>query len=319
MHPNIITHFLNNHGKNCIDDLPQDVSIMEIPYKAQPNLPNLFEIYREASKNGCKIVLNGQMGNSTISFGYINHILYDLYHKKKYFTFLRYLNRHCKIVKMSRKHALMECIKYFQHLLTEEKNNVFTYSPTNPFLSHSIISEYPMEERYRQNNISWKMILSDQKKYRQDLYHKPMFTYLGELQTKAGLAHGIILRDPTKDIRMLNFCYHLPYHLFAYKGTPRWLVRNHMRDLLPRDLLDDWLRYGVQNSDCHKRIMRDWQQLCPQFKARLTSTLLQPYVNPDRIQRYFTECSSELTPEKEEETFYLIVLSLLHEHLQQSS
>jgi hypothetical protein len=62
---------------------------------------------------------------------------------------------------------------------------------------------------------------------------------------------------------MIQFCANLPYHLFAYNGTPRWLTRGTLADILPADILDDWMRYGVQNSDWLLRIRRDWASVYP--------------------------------------------------------
>lgn len=315
LHPNMITCFLNNHGKNCVEEIPHGVNIMEIPYKAYANLPNLCEIYDEASKNGCKIVLTGQTGNSTVSCGYIDHILYDLYRKKKYVTFLSYLNHYSKTVKESRKQALKGCIRYFRHTDKEYADNTFSYTPDNPFLAQSIMTDYPLKERYLQNNIPLRRPLSSESVYHQNLYHKPMFTYLGELDTKLGLTYGIILRDPTRDMRMLSFCRHLPYHLFAYRGTPRWLIRNNLRDILPTDLLDNWMRYGVQNSDYYTRMVRDWHLLHPQLKEQILSPQLQPYIDSVRIEQYFEQTSESLLPDKETDTFYLIMLSVLFQHI----
>ncbi len=315
MHPNIVTHFLTNQGKNCVAEIPHGISIMEIPYKAFGNLPSLQEIYQKASQTGCKIVLTGQLGNNTVSCGYIDNILYDLYQKKKYVTFLRYLNRYSKTVKESRKKALKGCIRYFEHTNKEYADTSFSYQSDNPFLSDSITEGYPMKERYLQNKIPLKGGPSCEAVYHQNIFHKPMLTYLGELDTKMGLAYGIVLRDPTRDMRILSFCRHLPYHLFAYQGTPRWLIRGNLRDILPHDLLDNWMRYGVQNSDSHKRIMRDWQTLYPQLKSQLTSELLKPYVDSAKIETYFGQTLSKLPVEKEAETLYLIILSVLHQCL----
>ena len=81
------------------------------------------------------------------------------------------------------------------------------------------------------------------------------------METKLGLYYGIFLRDPTKDVRMLRFCYALPYKYFAYMGEPRWLIRGNCKDLLPADLINDWMRYSVQNYDYLDRIERDWDDV----------------------------------------------------------
>ena len=143
-----------------------------------------------------------------------------------------------------------------------------------------------------------------------------MYTYLGELDTKAGLAHGIVLRDPTRDKRMLEFCHQLPYHYFAYHGTPRWLIRNNLRDILPTQLLDDWLRYGVQNSDCNQRIARDFDTLYPAFTRVTASPGLTKYINSEKINRFLERTASGLQPDEEDNLLYFSFLFVLATYLE---
>jgi len=287
MYPNIVPKFLNNNGKNCCIDLPKSIRVMEIPYKAYANFPNLMEIYQNAHNSSCKVVLCGQMGNLSVSNGYIDNILYDLYDSKHYITFLKYLNKYSKTVKESRKAALKGCLNYFRHASKEYKRPQPEYTPTNPFLSDSILDNYNLQERYAFGKVPLLAYLPTPSR----LYHKYMnapaqYTYLGTLDTKVSLAFGILLRDPTKDMRMLSFCYHLPYKLFAYNGTPRWLVRSSCKDLLPQSLINNWMRYGVQNSDCETRLIRDWDTIAPTLKKELLSDELAAYYDADKVKEF---------------------------------
>lgn len=317
MHPNMIPQFLTNEGKNCFQNLQRDLEIMEIPYKAYGNLPSLFEIYSIAYKDGCRIVLTGQTGNSTISHGYIDDVLYDLYARKRYLSFVRYLNRYSPHVKESRKAALRECIRYFNHANSYYRNYQWEYTPDNPFLASDILTDYPIAERYTKAQVPmYQAVPTPSAIYRRYLGYNSMYTYLGELDTKAGLAHGIVLRDPTRDKRMLEFCYQLPYHYFAYHGTPRWLIRNNLRDILPTQLLDDWLRYGVQNSDCNQRIARDFDTLYPTFTRVTASPGLTKYINSEKINRFLESAASGLQPDEEDNLLYFSFLFILANYLE---
>lgn len=267
MHPNIIPHFLNNNGKNCLEFLSKGLEIMEIPFKAVTNFPNLHEIYCHAQKEGCRIVLTGQTGNGSVSHGYIDDVLFDDYQKGHLLRFLWYLNKHSLKLKLSRKKELMACLRYFKHAKKVYRHpGISDLTPDNPFLSEQIMDNYPYSERYAQNGLHFlESIPMTQKFYNHFVYSNATLAYLGELDTKFGLSAGIVLRDPTRDPRIIQFCADLPYHLFAYNGTPRWLIRGNLTDLLPANLLGDWMRYGVQNSDWLLRIRRDWNALLPEL------------------------------------------------------
>ncbi len=290
MYPNMIPHFLNNDGKNCLAELDKELSIMEIPFKAYVNMPNLCEIYRHAAADNCKILLTGQCGNSTVSHGYIDDVLYELYSKKHYLRFLRYLNSYSKTVKESRKKALISCCRYFKHTKKVYAKKDFNYNITNSFVAHDILNNYPLKERFTDSkNTILENIPTSGSYYQSGLYKAAMYTYLGELETKMGLANGIIIRDPTKDMRMLSFCYHLPYHLFAYLGTPRWLIRGNMQDLLPESIMDNWMRYCVQNADYLSRIIRDIEQILTKLNSLNEGFPFPEWLNRSELADYLKQ------------------------------
>ncbi len=260
MHPNIKPHFLNNQGKNYLEFISKGLEIMEIPFKAVVNLPNLYEVYCHARENNCHVVLTGQAGNASVSYGNIDDILFDDYQKGHMLRFLLYLNSYARKVKRSRKKELQAFLRRFRHTKKAYRNpGITTLSPDNPFLAADILASYPYGERYAEGEIPFLgSVPLNRDFYPLFFYNKAILTYLGELDTKLGLSSGIILRDPTRDARILTFCAALPYHLFAYKGTPRWLIRGNFADILPTDIVNNYMRYGVQNSDWMLRIRRDW-------------------------------------------------------------
>lgn len=318
MYPNIVPHFLNNQGRNCIESLSDSLSILEFPFKAYVNLPNLREIYDSSAKDGCKVLLTGQCGNSTVSHGYIDDVLYDLYENKHYLKFLRFLNHYSKTVKESRKQAFLGCLRYFQYSKKQYRSTRFRYQPTNSFLSEEILENYPMQHRYQEsgNQLLVQVPISGAFFHR-SLYKAAIYTYMGELETKMGLYYGIVIRDATKDMRMMSFCYHLPYEYFAWNGTPRWLIRDSFQELLPSKLLNNWMRYGVQNADYISRITRDLPKLVPEFKGVMQNIRYSNWLRTEDISCFLDvleeiSCSKEdsLDFQRFDDFCYLYILQL---------
>ncbi|SFB23136.1 asparagine synthase (glutamine-hydrolysing) [Acetitomaculum ruminis DSM 5522] len=283
LYPNIIPEFVNNEGKNSILEIPEILKIMEIPFKATVNLPNLYEIYKKAYEKNCRIVLTGQFGNSTVSYGDIQNVLYDLYTNKKYIKFLKCLNGYCtNVVPQSRKRALLDTIKHFTNIKRKSTIDIDTNNLTdNPLLAKDIHKNYSIIDRFGDTDFIQKLsgLPEDHISYQSNLTLPASYAYIGSYETKLGLACGIVVRDPTRDIRLQKFCLSLPFHFFAFNGNVRWLIRGAMHDFLPKEYVDVWPRYGLQNADWHIRIIRDWKKIREKYYDLFTNPKMDKYID----------------------------------------
>jgi asparagine synthase (glutamine-hydrolysing) len=71
-------------------------------------------------------------------------------------------------------------------------------------------------------------------------------------QCKGALAGWQLdIRDPTADVRLLEFCFAVPTEQFLSEGTPRALARRALEDRLPKQVLQE-PRRGLQAADWHE-------------------------------------------------------------------
>jgi asparagine synthase (glutamine-hydrolysing) len=63
----------------------------------------------------------------------------------------------------------------------------------------------------------------------------------------------IDVRDPTADVRLLEFCFAVPLDQFLSDGKPRALARRALSDRLPKLVLDE-PRKGLQAADLHEQL-----------------------------------------------------------------
>jgi asparagine synthase (glutamine-hydrolysing) len=73
----------------------------------------------------------------------------------------------------------------------------------------------------------------------------------GNYQKGALGASGIDYRDPTADVRLLEFCLGVPTEQFLYNGRFRSLARRALADRLPNNVLEE-RRRGWQVADWHE-------------------------------------------------------------------
>lgn len=296
LHDNIIPHFLCNEGEDSVKSIEEGLDTLEIPYKAFTNYPSLREIYREAQKEGCRVVLSGQFGNSTISYGNMDPIFYDLYCRRKYVTLFVAMSNFARHMKMSRKNFMKGYLKYLGYQKRAEKDLKVHFELECPFVAENFAEKYPMEERFWQGRMDlFCERINKQKEYRELLTVFSGSTYIGEWETKLGLKYGMLLRDPTKDRRIISFCYHLPYEYFAYRGTTKWLVRGNMRDMIPEYILNNWDRHGVQNNDWMRRIDANWEQIKPMLLNAITNEDVEKYIDVDKVKFLITADDFRIT------------------------
>jgi asparagine synthase (glutamine-hydrolysing) len=312
--PNIEPHFLNNHGKNCVTQIPDVVSLTEMPIKAVVNFPNLLEIYDTAAQNGCRIVMNGQFGNSTVSYGENENILYNKYVKHHYISMILDVIHTAKKLQVPFFPPLKSLFSDFKEQKQYLKHPTMMWEANyyNHYLNPKIGENYPSKERFTQSGFIYdRNIYADEDHYRANMINHPSFAYLGEIETKIGLRYGIIIRDPTRDTRFLSMFLKLPYNFFVYHGTPRCLIRRNLRDLIPLSILDDLRRYGEQNADWLLRLDRDKSGIIAFIKSHLSSGDLKDFFITNDILKTIDAWENDVIPPEDDLCCILYILSVL--------
>lgn len=91
---------------------------------------------------------------------------------------------------------------------------------------------------------------------------QPAKNIVGHSWHETGAAFGIEVRDPSMDLRVLEFCLSIPDRVFINNGNDRMLIKNAMKGILPPDFLENKKR-GLQAADIQFRIgedMENWEE-----------------------------------------------------------
>ena len=283
---NIQTHYYDLDGKDAWSDVDKLLDLMEIPYKSIQNALWIEEILGIAAKEGCKIVLNGQYGNTTVSFGDFFMQFYTLLEEHKYRTFVKEFSTFCKINHLSRKGMLKKflptlvpkCIKKWKN----RKIGMFD----EVLAKEELLQKYHTKERFKKAKLN---LMEEEnfsvKKYRPFMYYKEALTQIGIMETKSSLVNGVLVKDPTRDKRMIEFCLSLPPEQFVKEGYQRRLVRVYMKGYVPEQILDDSMRHkGMQSADMIFRLQKRWEEIYPEIEELLRSEIALAYLDKDKIE-----------------------------------
>lgn len=314
MYPNMVPHFVNNEDRNSVMELEKVLDFMEFPIKAFVNFPNLYEIMKKAhTDNECKVVLTGQGGNMNVSMGKPDDIQYDLYLKKRYLRLFLNLNRFCKKTGLSRRQNFKGLIGDYKRYTKLVKNcshsDIEIY---NPFVLKTILDDYNIYERCPEiGRFGLPVHYLAGHEYMKYNFNIPSLVYIGEYETKLGLATGVMIRDATRDKRIFEFCAKLPYEYFCHKGTPRWLINGNFSEILPDYIINNWTRYGFQNADFIERVNRDKEAIIKYLREILKSADRYQFLAKDTILEYLDSIEGKSVIEDENELSFLIYVCIV--------
>ena len=252
---NIVTDFIDLDGKTPWELVGWEYEKVEMPFKSIQNSLWIAEAFKRAYQNGSRLILTGSYGNTTISNTDLNVYMNELFHQKRYRKLKNEVDAFAQTMDFEPRYAL----KQIYHDCNEQ------YS-TDPYLyKHSFVKRSLAENmgtpiRLEQLNRNQSEAERDYEKYRKQLVLWIALRQIGEIATKHSLATGVLLRDPTKDKRIIEFCIHLPMEQFCKEGVDRRLVKVYLKDRIPPHVLS-YGKKGRQSADLKYRFEKNWNQI----------------------------------------------------------
>jgi len=99
---------------------------------------------------------------------------------------------------------------------------------------------------------------------------------------------GIEIRDPTSDVRLVEYCFGLPEQQYVHQGGRRTLIRRAMNDQLPASVRDAERR-GLQASDLVPRLMTVASDVDAALARLGSSAAVRKYLDVDALHRVWRE------------------------------
>jgi asparagine synthase (glutamine-hydrolysing) len=248
---NIKTNFLECEGKSTLAYVEETVDYLEFPVKALINHVWLSEAYDKArNDDACKVILSGAFGNWTISYGDVFQTAYRALCEGKIFTCVSQLSRYGKILWISRKKIFKA---FWSALLKTRKVADIEGMFDEEVFRKELLSLHGVEDAWRERLTSVGGALRSEKQFRDNLLSPLVLQLMGLYATKDGLYNGIIIRDPTKDKRMIELCLRIPYKWYGWDGLDRRLVREYLKDYVPNKIRLIGSHRGRQSGDAAMR------------------------------------------------------------------
>jgi asparagine synthase (glutamine-hydrolysing) len=216
--------------------LRRALAIFREPVHAATNMFWMLDLDETAVRHGCSAVLNGGAGNATISWvgDWRSQPLRLRFAEAGLATTVRSMlgaiaPAGLQRLRRSRAHPAGLQQAVINPDLVRRLELLDRYAATQP------LRPSPLERRLR-------------------IIHHGVGN-MGHSQQTAGAAAGIDPRDPTRDVRVIEFTFAVPDRIFIdpATGTDRWLVRQAMVDRLPDEVRQN-ARRGRQAADVVPRL-----------------------------------------------------------------
>ncbi len=110
-HDNLVPEYIDASEGDILEENRKILDILEIPFKTVLNMPWIYKAYKQAAKKGCGIMLSGQYGNITISYGDFGCLFATLWRQGRWIRLWKEINAYSTRYRKSRKWILKELLK----------------------------------------------------------------------------------------------------------------------------------------------------------------------------------------------------------------
>lgn len=119
-------------------------------------------------------------------------------------------------------------------------------------------------------------------------------TGVGPIWHMLGAEFGMDIRDPTADLRLLEYCLSVPAEQDTFDGGQRMLVRRAMEGLLPPEVQWNEVR-GRQAADAALRLLRRPEEMDALLDRLAAHPAASSYLDLDLMRRVWNELRAEAT------------------------
>ena len=291
-HPNIKPTFVDSKGRSFLAEVNDILNIWEMPCKSQQNAIWLDEIYKQAASSGCKVILTGSTGNTTLSAGNMEDVAFHYIKRLRFKKALSMLDP-IKNAGYSRKkfikHMLWAVMDYYKWYISPEQKDCYRMVLTDKGVGES----HDLTRRFHKDCMHY-FPFSGEKEFRRQMYMTKANAQIGEIDTKISLAYGILVRDPIRNVEVVNFCMKTPMKCFSSSDYDRRLVRVGMAGIVPESIRCDMFHRGRQSGDNIYRIKKSWDLMKGAVRTSIYSDETIKYLDKARLDAYFARLDKGL-------------------------
>jgi asparagine synthase (glutamine-hydrolysing) len=293
---NITPSYLSFSDNSPFSEINEWLEMLEMPYKFFENTFWLRGIYEEACNQGIGILLNGQRGNWTISWGPMFDYYALLFKRLRWVKLNQEINAYGHIIGSGRKRIMSAVNRKLYPFFYQARETVDEFPM---FINKNFASRTMVLERLQEHNIdplgsidsnSYKI----RKRQFQNVYY---WNTTGTYGSKLSLRYGLVERDPTNDLRVVRFCLSVPEEQYVQNGLDRALIRRATEGYLPDEIRLNMRSRGVQGADGVHRMRSDWNRFIDEFNQLKREPFIQETMDINVLEQCMSVIKKGPKPE----------------------
>ncbi|SFA97261.1 asparagine synthase (glutamine-hydrolysing) [Cohnella sp. OV330] len=255
---NIREKYLRFEDRSPLSEMDDWLETMEMPYKFIENSYWFGNIFEQAAKDGVGVLLNGARGNFTVSFGPALEYYAILLKRLRLVKLYREIYQYSRFKGIGRKRVLSFMKdRLFPAKIPSDERGALTGLISPELAARTGIFGKLIEAGIDLSGRRLPDMISARRDQFEQVHH---WTNSGTSGTKLSLRHGVWYRDPTNDLRVVQFCLSVPLDQYVRDGMDRALIRRATQGLLPDEVRLNGKTRGIQGADGIARLAPSWPQ-----------------------------------------------------------
>ncbi|RDW22396.1 asparagine synthetase B [Oceanobacillus arenosus] len=271
------------------------IDVLEMPYKYFENSYWISGLYRVASEQGIKVMLTGDRGNYSVSWGNAIDIYTNLLRRFHWIKLYKEINQFIHVKGTGRKRVLQVIGKNSFREFTNKHQDFSIPLLINPeFARRSNVFERIRSFGIYEDGSNLPNSIGARKNQFEKLFYR---TSSGTYNTKFSLKHSMWNRDPTNDLRVVRFCLSVPNSQYVQNGVDRALIRRSTKGILPDKVRLNHLYKGIQSADSIQRMIPDWSAFINESAEVIRNPQISAYINTQVLESALEKVRKSPEPE----------------------
>lgn len=256
---NLECTFMDMPDMNCWYDRKDYTAICELPYKSPQNLLWMYEGMKEAGQKNARIMLGGMFGNGTVSFDNARLYFAGLFRRGRFITLYKEVKALNQRQHYTKKSVIITAARDALGIGRRKKTTTEELF-CNSYAKQEVLRQTGADSRIYSMQHRLEKSMNSVKQYHKEMITPDILRHYGEFAQKNSLYTGVIIRDPTRDKRIIEFVMNAPQYVFTHNGYTRRLITDYMKELMPEHIIRE-RRIGRQSADLKARILKDGEKI----------------------------------------------------------